>query len=925
MEEVSQQADGSQAIDDSIEARIQGQFNEEKWTRISSKDVTISRFKLLEDLLDEAVEKNNIEELSNLSQEQLKEYDASVAARYFLGMIALKQDSPEGVVHLKQLLDQFEESSKWAVVDFLSDKMLAVSENRTILRAKANALEKLGKTKELIPVLEKLAKLDRKNPDIALKYADAILQDDLEKAIQYYKMASEAYAKNQQFEKLKSVWNKLVDLIPEDFNYYRKIERILGGHRQKDILADLFVQLTYHYIKQEDVDNIIMLSKKILDLNPNYSRFKNELIRSYRAKYQDHSLLEDFIKYSGLLDSRKNIGNSILNFETNIVFDKENYVFHRLWGVGKIKDLDTTQMIIDFKDKPAHKMEIQMALKSLKPLQPDHFWVHQYEKPEELQKMFDEEFVSFFKILISSFGNQISLSDIKAEIADIYVPLKNWSKWWTKKRAELLKDNLIRVSPQRKDILELHQSSVSFSDGIIEKFQGSQSFEDRMAVAFEALKDPDEGAEAIEYMVGQFKDSMRSLDIDIKLQSTWMLELFKEALGEEDDYYDEKLKKEIINELSSFNIEKASLLSLSFKNTELKKRYAKWVHDYHPEWKRIYVEMLMHTPIKIHKNLMAELVANNAVDAIQEFFTRLRKESKTYAEIFIWTVKNLITGAWQVEGLAIEEQILGFFRLLRNIPKIELKGTKLKNAAREMVLGSSQDEMIAAVEKYAKDSVRKFSSLFKDVSFFTDLEKQKVKEWLVKINPDAFEQSEIEAAADDSDDSLIEELEKTGKIAATKNASQSIHDELEHVLRVEIPKNSEEIGLAQEKGDLRENAEYKAALEKQSILQSQATKLENDLKQIRLITSHDIKIDRVNIGTKVKLKDAATEDIFVYSILDQWDADVDKGIISYKSPLGAALLDKRKGEVAEFGSGNQEQKLEILSIDVAVNGDGFLV
>jgi len=424
MEETS----STQSNEKSLEAKIQNQFNEEKWSRISAKDVSISRFKILENLFSESEKETYLNELLDISKEHLIEYKASVTARFFIGMIALKENNHEDIIYLKQLLDQFQEISKWAVVEYLSEKMLSVSENRTILRAKALALEKLGKTKEVIPVLEKLAKIDRKNPDIAMKYADAVINDDLEKGIQFYKQAAESFAKNLQFENLKIVWNKLVELIPEDFVFYKKIERILSGHRQKEIIADLFVVLVYFYITKKDLDNIIFLSKKILEYNPNYTRFKNELVKSYKEKYAHHSLLDEFIKFSGLTNHKKNIYNSINNFETNIVFDKDNYVNHRQWGVGKIKDLSTEEMIIDFKTKENHKMNIQMALKSLKPLSPDHFLVQNYEQPEKVKALFENDIVEFFKLLLKSFNNQMALADIKSELSGSFVSVKEWSK-----------------------------------------------------------------------------------------------------------------------------------------------------------------------------------------------------------------------------------------------------------------------------------------------------------------------------------------------------------------------------------------------------------------------------------------------------------------------------------------------------------------
>jgi transcription elongation factor GreA len=905
---------------ESLEARIQSQFNEEKWTRLSAKDVSISRFKILEQIFDEVKKQSKQDLLRSESQTHLAEYDSSIAAHYFLGMMALEKNIPDEIIHLKTLLDQFQEASKWAVVDYLSEKMLAVTKTRTILRARANALEKLGKHKEATPVLEQLAVLDRKNPDIALKYADAIINDDLEKGIQFYKQAAEAFARNLQFEKLKTTWNRLIELLPDDFNFYKKIERILSGHRQREMIAELYVLLANYFIKKDDHDKVMLLSKKILEYNPGYVRFKNELIRTYREKYKSHSLLEDFIKYSGLLDTRKSLQSSILNFETNIVFDNGNYVFHRSWGVGKITELNTAEMVIDFKDKAAHKMDIQMALKSLKPLREEHFWVMQFEKPEDMLKTFKEDITQFFKILLQSFGGRLSLSDIKTELTDKYVPLAQWSKWWGKVRPELMKDPLLGISPQKKDMIELHETPITSSESAIEKFQAAQGFEDRVQTFIDALKSPEENIEAIEFIAPHFKETLKSLDANTKLKSLWLLEMATEALADDEPLFSKESQSEIIQSFKSRTPRDLFEIFEDTKQSELKRHGLKFSKRHHGDWKKIYLEMLFETPVKLHKTIMTELVAAEATEEINEFINRLKKDVKQNAEVFLWTVKSVLAGQLDLPAGQTQEVLLGLFRMIRSIPKIEPKGSKLRNNVRDIFFGAGKNELIELISREAKESVRRFSALLKDVPFFNDSEKIQIVSQLREINPVVFDEGAGEHDGNEQTENLATRLEKTGGTVASADAIEAMRTRLDLLINIEIPKNSEEIGLAQEKGDLRENSEYKAALENQTILQASVTQLEADLKAVQQLSADDIDTNAVSVGTRVKLRDAATGDIFVYSIMDQWDADVDKGIISYKSPLGRVLMGQKKGGAAAFNA----QKLEVIGLEKAIDVSGRL-
>ena len=912
------------SVDKNLESKIQNQFNEEKWTRISTKDVSISRFKLLESILEETIQEDKISALKSASKDHLSGYEASLSARYFLGMLALKDNSPEDLHYLKQLLDQFQNLSKWAVVDYLCDKILVQSENRAVLRAKSTALEKLGKTKEAIPILEKLAQIDRRNPDIAFKYADAIISDDIDKGIQFYKQSAETYAKNLQFDKLKTSWGRIVDLVPEDFSFYRKIERILSGHRQKEILADLYIQLTHHYIKKGDIDVIISLCKKILECNPNYSRFKNELLKAYREKYKDHSLLEDFIKYSGLLNTRKTVTNSIQNFETNIVFDKDNYVFHRSWGVGKTTSINTEEMIIDFKDKQEHKMNIQMALKSLKPLREDHFLALQYEQPQQLSEYFKDDITKFFKILLSSFGGRISLNELKPMICERYIPEKVWSKWWSKTRSEILRDNLIGISPQRKDIIELRDSPITQSEKYIEKFQGASSLEEKLSIAAEAQKESSDMTDFMEYMIPFFKESLKSIDTESRIQSIIILEMIGDYLKEEDRIVDESGKNLIIDEMKEFSVEKCVKFGSQLKTSEILHKYIKWLKKYRNDSEEIYSQLLFKVQVKYHKSLIADLIAEKKWDFLNKFFSQLCKKASTYPDIFLSNFRALVYKHWEIPGIELDDHSLSFFRLMNQLQKIESKGTRLKGIVKELIMGSGQKDFLKFIDQKSKEgSVRRFVSLLREVGFLNELEKSKFINILTQKYSEEF-QDEHKLKSDIHIDDLMKESKKKGVGIASQNAISRMHKELDRILQVEIPANSKEIGIAQEKGDLRENAEYKAAMERQAILQASVSKLKTELEELLPIVGAYIPKGEVTLGSKVKLNDKQNKDLFVYSIMDKWDADIDNGIISYESPLGKALLGHKTGDIVEFGTEARKQELEILEITNAVNHEGSL-
>lgn len=116
--------------------------------------------------------------------------------------------------------------------------------------------------------------------------------------------------------------------------------------------------------------------------------------------------------------------------------------------------------------------------------------------------------------------------------------------------------------------------------------------------------------------------------------------------------------------------------------------------------------------------------------------------------------------------------------------------------------------------------------------------------------------------------------------------------ELERELKHHLPK---EIQRARELGDLRENAEYQAAKERQSFLQARIGMLKKRVAEIQLMNVDRIPRDRVGLGSTVELRERNGETL-VYELVMPEDADVERGWISTASPIGRALLGKEEGD-----------------------------
>jgi transcription elongation factor GreA len=134
---------------------------------------------------------------------------------------------------------------------------------------------------------------------------------------------------------------------------------------------------------------------------------------------------------------------------------------------------------------------------------------------------------------------------------------------------------------------------------------------------------------------------------------------------------------------------------------------------------------------------------------------------------------------------------------------------------------------------------------------------------------------------------------------------------LEREYRQELP---QEIKRALAMGDLRENAEYHAALERQSYVQAKIGHLKKRLSEIAMIKIESLPADRVGLGSTVVLQDLNEEKEITYELVFADDADAARGLISVTSPIGRGLVGKREGDEITVQVPSGVRRFEIVSL-----------
>ena len=152
------------------------------------------------------------------------------------------------------------------------------------------------------------------------------------------------------------------------------------------------------------------------------------------------------------------------------------------------------------------------------------------------------------------------------------------------------------------------------------------------------------------------------------------------------------------------------------------------------------------------------------------------------------------------------------------------------------------------------------------------------------------------------------------KVLITKKGVEKLRAEIEDLKNVQRPKIIELIAAARELGDLKENADYHASKDKQGVIEATIVNLEDKLARAEVIDVSSLSGDIVRFGATVELENLDNEENVKYTIVSEYEADIDSGLISVSSPVARSLIGKEVGDDVEIRTPGGVISYEILKV-----------
>jgi len=570
---------------------------------------------------------------------------------------------------------------------------------------------------------------------------------------------------------------------------------------------------------------------------------------------------------------------------------------HRGWGFGRIRQMDPVfgRLIIDFANKAGHGMDLAFAAESLHPIPAQHILARKAEDLAGLRQKAALQHLEVIKIVLESYGGRATVDQIQAALVPDVIT-SDWRKWWEAARREMKKDGHFVVPLKKTEPVVYQAAEVTLQNRLLEEFRAAKGLKAHLILGGEILKnleDLTDRQKAAEEVVA-------TLNSEIISHQRTMSALALEAIFIRDD-----LRAAVTLTPQEGEVTPAAVWSqvedpsrvLEQVSGPKHKRALLSFRDARPDqWHQVLLASLNDLSARLCAECARLLIESGHLEELKDRVVRLVSQHGASSELLLWLAK-----ARDVDQFA---DILGpevFRAMLSAIERDQFQERKSRRL-HDFIM-DDHELLVELIESADIEVIKDLTRALQFSPSFDDMDKRSLLARIVKHFPAV--QSLISGEHARQDSTLTVSWE------SLERRRQEYHELVER----KIPANSKDIAVARSYGDLRENAEYKAAKDQHRLLMLRKAELEQQLLRARGTDFTEVPEGIVAIGTHVRVTELGRQHAELFTILGAWDFDPDRHIVGYLSPLAQSLLGKRVGDEAEIELDGQTARYRVDSIE----------
>jgi transcription elongation factor GreA len=620
--------------------------------------------------------------------------------------------------------------------------------------------------------------------------------------------------------------------------------------------------------------------EKILDIQTTNSPVLAELAYDFlKDRFGKDKHFNEKIRLVGLRNKNQ-FRSAIRNYKLLSHMEEGCFVFHNAgWGTGEVLSISLIreELTIEFENVAGKKqVSFENAFKTLKPLDKDHFLAMRFGNPDALEVMAKQDPVKVVRKLLTDLGPK-SAAEIKDEMSELVIPKADWTSWWQQARTRLKKDSAIQTPTSLSEPFALREKELSPAERFIQDIEKPKKADELITMLYNFVRDFSEYLRQNEVMA-TLENKLKTLESQ-SLNEGQLFEIC--CLGLETPQkanYDRKLKQ-IVDKS-----DEPHALLLQIPIIALQKKFLICLREQKPHWPALFAELLTEVDQTLLREYLFKELLIEARAVLDKQLEKALQKPQDYPEFIYWYLQKAMsdislpygdrTGLWQlIEAYLIALHAIEFQTAMTALVKKMFNFLTAKRYAviRELMEGGDIDFL------------QEFLLLASKCQSFSHQDNKILASLAMVACP------QLKSILD-SDDDIQERV-----IWSTEEGMQKVQSRIEHLSTVEMLDNAKEIETARSHGDLRENSEYKFALERRSRIQGEIRALSRQLSHAKILSKNDLDLSKISVGTRVALSTQEGQKL-VYTILGPWEADTENNIISFQSKLAASLLGKTVGE-----------------------------
>ena len=572
-----------------------------------------------------------------------------------------------------------------------------------------------------------------------------------------------------------------------------------------------------------------------------------------------------------------------------LTFAPGNYAQHKSWGIGPIRENDTEAIIIDFPQKPGHRMTLTTAERALDVYSPDDLLVLQAYNPDELKRILKEQPEEVIvRVLRRIPGGEGTLDQIRKILVPAVMASQSWAAWWKRVKPKLGSHPMIDSRRAFENVFRLRGPGETADELQLPSWNPRQDSLKNLQLLDTFLEQhPGESSRVAE----AFGDQVQRINTDASLDggSRVAAALWLERQG---------LVPEVpLTALSSVMdfapLSKPDQMSL-VKRIENPEDFAGALNS------RLAV-----IRTTAWDRALSSSLAGEVADAVLHHAERLPDAVVALAE------KELPAGLQK--SVITKRLMAALLRIAEDPPRATLRKRVL-----EMFKPGTPLAVLAGSAPVPPDEAGVLTSRLKGWKA-SDTIRFPLMDFLRQVGhghvADSVEGHRARAAARLSEKAHADVDPFDGDLVLTRESLDRMENERARIgqeLKTTVP---QAIQKAREFGDLKENAEYKAAKEKQATYAARFQELETQLRQVRLIESLERPADTAFPGTQITLEPMDGGAAWVVWMLGEGDQDFGDNVVSYKAPVGQVLLGAKVGDVLEFIREGSNQSFQVSKVE----------